>query len=135
MTHMLDVLVAEDNEINQQVILMTLEMTGLSFRIVGNGSAAVSVWRSLHPRVILMDISMPVMNGWEATKMIRDEEKVTGERVAILALTAHALQGDRERCLEAGMDDYVQKPVTPDLLITKLRDWLEPAVLSRMSGI
>lgn len=134
MSHMLDVLVAEDNEINQQVLQMTLEMTGLSFRIVGNGAAAVSAWRATHPRVILMDISMPLMNGWEATIAIREEEKITGGRSAILALTAHALQGDRERCMEAGMDDYVQKPITPDLLITKLRDWLEPAVLTRMSG-
>jgi CheY-like chemotaxis protein len=135
MADRLDVLVAEDNEINQQVVLMTLEMTGLTFKIVDNGQQAVSAWRALHPRVILMDISMPVMNGWDASRIIRAEEKLTGGHVPIIALTAHALQGDRERCLEAGMDDYVQKPITPDPLLTKLRDWLEPAVLSRMSAL
>jgi hypothetical protein len=135
MADRLDVLVAEDNEINQQVVLMTLEMTGLTFKIVNNGQQAVSAWRALHPRVILMDISMPVMNGWDASRIIRAEEKLIGGHVPIIALTAHALQGDRERCLEAGMDDYVQKPITPDLLVTKLRDWLEPAVLSRMSAL
>jgi hypothetical protein len=135
MADRLDVLVAEDNEINQQVVLMTLEMTGLTFKIVNNGQQAVSAWRALHPRAILMDISMPVMNGWDASRIIREEEKLTGGHVPIIALTAHALQGDRERCLEAGMDDYVQKPITPDLLVTKLHDWLEPAVLSRMSAL
>ncbi len=129
MAQVLDVLIAEDNEINQQVISMTLEMTELKFRIVSNGSDAVSVWRRERPRIILMDISMPVMNGWEATSLIRGEEKATGGHVPIVALTAHALKGDRERCIEAGMDDYIQKPITPGLLVDKLREWLEPAVL------
>ncbi len=120
------ILVAEDNEINQMVIEHTLVDTGYDFVIVDNGKLAVQQFQSIKPDLILMDISMPEMNGMEATAAIRELEQGTGEHVMIVALTAHALNGDRERCLEAGMDDYMPKPISPNALTQRLAEWLNP---------
>lgn len=120
----IDVLVAEDNEINQQVIAMTLDLDGLSYLIVGNGKEAVEAWQLHDPSVILMDVSMPVMDGLEAASAIRGMEAETGNRVPIVACTAHALRGDDRRCLDAGMDDYVAKPLTPDRILAVIQKWL-----------
>ncbi|MBX4925066.1 response regulator [Rhizobium binae] len=119
-----DVLVAEDNEVNQIVFTHILQSTGLSFLVVNNGQQAVSAWESHTPRIIMMDVSMPVMNGHEATRMIREREKGQGHRVPIIGVTAHALESDRELCLDAGMDDYMSKPISPELLEEKIRQWL-----------
>ncbi|MCC0030257.1 MAG: response regulator [Brucellaceae bacterium] len=116
----IDVLIVEDNEINQQVVSMTLDMAGFSYRIAPTGREAVAAWRAFSPRLILMDIAMPEMNGWDATAAIRAEEEGTGRRVPIIALTAHAMTGDREKCLAVGMDDYMQKPIMPDTLIARV---------------
>ncbi|MCP5081259.1 MAG: response regulator [Alphaproteobacteria bacterium] len=110
----LDVLVAEDNEVNQMVFTQILETTGYTFKIVENGRLAVASWKVHKPAIILMDVSMPEMNGHEATKAIREAEAGTGERVRIIGVTAHALNGDRETCFDAGMDDYLPKPVSVD---------------------
>ncbi|PDT38412.1 hybrid sensor histidine kinase/response regulator [Rhizobium sp. M10] len=119
-----DVLVAEDNEVNQIVFTQILQGTGLSFLVVNNGQEAVAAWESHTPRIIMMDVSMPVMNGHEATRTIREREKGQGQRVPIIGVTAHALESDREACLDAGMDDYVSKPISPELLEEKIRQWL-----------
>ncbi|MFZ1681320.1 MAG: response regulator, partial [Rhizobiaceae bacterium] len=128
--------VAEDNEVNQLVFTQILRDTGLSFEIVSNGALAVAAWREKHPRLILMDVSMPQLNGLEATGRIREEEG--GEsRVPIVGVTAHALKGDRERCLEAGMDDYLSKPISPNALVAKIDRWIgaaDPAGLQRKAG-
>ena len=116
----IDVLIVEDNEINQQVVSMTLDMAGLSYRIAPNGREAIAAWRAFSPRLILMDIAMPDMNGWDATAAIRAEEAGSGRRVPIIALTAHAMTGDREKCHAVGMDDYMQKPITPDVLVARV---------------
>ncbi len=119
----LDVLVAEDNEVNQLVFTQILADTGLTFQIVGNGRLAVAAWRDMRPAMILMDVSMPEMNGLEATAAIRAEE--AGEaRTPIVGVTAHALKGDRERCLDAGMDDYLSKPISPKALLNKVEAWI-----------
>ncbi len=128
----LDILVAEDNEVNQIVFTQILEDTGLTFEIVGNGKLAVEAWRARRPAMILMDVSMPQMNGHEATGVIRKEE-AGGKRTPIVGVTAHALKGDREKCLEAGMDDYLSKPISPDALSAKIKQWL-PAAASRKSA-
>ncbi|RDJ07580.1 hybrid sensor histidine kinase/response regulator [Rhizobium phaseoli] len=119
-----DVLVAEDNEVNQIVFTQILQGTGLSFLVVNNGEQAVAAWESHTPRIIMMDVSMPVMNGHEATRTIREKEKGQSQRVPIIGVTAHALESDREACLDAGMDDYMSKPISPELLEEKIRQWL-----------
>jgi len=119
-----DILVAEDNEVNQLVFSQILSGLGLSFRIAGNGRTAVEMYRSLSPKLVLMDVSMPEMNGYRATQAIREIEKHTGRHTPIVGVTAHALKGDREKCIDAGMDDYIPKPVSPGKLGAKLEVWL-----------
>ena len=106
-----DILVAEDNDINQLVISQYLDTTPYSYKIVCNGRRAVHAFRNISPRLILMDLSMPEMNGKEATAAIRALEGRDGQHVPIIALTAHALKGDREDCLASGMDGYISKPI------------------------
>jgi len=130
----LDILVAEDNEVNQLVFTQILGETGYRFEIVGNGRKALDAFGKLNPRMILMDVSMPEMNGLEATGAIRRLEEDAGTHVPIVGVTAHALKGDRERCLEAGMDDYLPKPVSPRALLEKLERWLGPDAEARRSA-
>jgi len=120
----IDVLVAEDNEVNQIVFTQILQETGVSFLVVSNGQEAVEAFDRYTPRIIMMDVSMPVMNGHDATRAIRDRERGQGHRVPIIGVTAHALDVDRDLCLEAGMDDYMSKPISPELLEEKLGLWL-----------
>lgn len=118
------ILVAEDNDVNQMVVEQILETTGHSFTIVANGRQAVEAYHKLQPKLVLMDVSMPDMNGLEATKAIREAEKGTGRHIPIIGLTAHALKGDREMCLESGMNDYMSKPISPDKLTAMVDEWL-----------
>lgn len=120
----LDVLVAEDNDVNQLVFSQILDGLGLAYRIAPNGREAVEMHGKLKPRIMLMDVSMPEMNGFEATAAIRAAEDGTGRHTPIIGITAHALKGDREKCLEAGMDDYLSKPVSPNKLATKINAWM-----------
>jgi CheY-like chemotaxis protein len=78
----------------------------------------------LQPRIVLMDVSMPEMSGHDATRAIRADEQGTGHHTPIIGVTAHALKGDREQCLEAGMDDYMSKPISPNKLAEKVNLWL-----------
>jgi len=133
--HRVDILVAEDNEVNQLVFSQILGETEYSFQIVGNGRLALEAFVEMNPRMVLMDISMPEMNGLEATRAIRGTEMAAGRRVPIIGVTAHALKGDRERCLEAGMDDYLPKPISPRALIDKIGRWgWKTAKASRNAG-
>ncbi|WP_311030868.1 PAS-domain containing protein [Mesorhizobium koreense] len=129
--HRLDILVAEDNEVNQLVFTQILAETAMSFEIVGNGELALAAYREMQPRMILMDVSMPKMSGLEATAAIRNLEAESGTHVPIIGVTAHALKGDRERCIDAGMDDYLSKPISPKALLEKVARWSgeKPAVL------
>lgn len=111
-----EVLVAEDNQINQFVFSQILEGMGISHRIAENGEEAVMLWRKHQPRLVLMDISMPVMNGIDAAMEIREAEKLTGTHTPIVAVTAQALNVDMQNCMDAGMDDYITKPVSPDMI-------------------
>jgi CheY-like chemotaxis protein len=103
--------VAEDNAINQRLILRVLEKIGHSVRIVENGRQALAAAESNAYDLVVMDCQMPEMDGFEATRRIRAHTSPDVRKLPILALTAHALAGDRQRCLDAGMSDYLTKPV------------------------
>ncbi|MDR3692139.1 MAG: PAS domain-containing protein [Fimbriimonas sp.] len=119
------VLLAEDNAVNQTVAVHQLERMGFQVDSVVNGRAAVEFAQKGRYDAILMDVQMPEMDGLTATGLIRKNEP-DKQRVVILAMTAHAMQGDRERCIDAGMDDYISKPVRPQELVEKLMAWLKP---------
>lgn len=121
------ILSAEDNDVNQMVLQHTLSEQSVPFVIVENGKLAVEAWRALAPKLILMDISMPVMNGLEAMDTIRKEEEALGSRVPIIALTAHALKGDEEKMLLGGADYYLTKPINPTTLLQKIDAILSPS--------
>ena len=113
----LRILLAEDNLINQMVTLGVVEAAGHQVIVVNNGQEAVDRLENESFDVILMDVQMPVMDGFQATTAIRTRERGTGQRTPIIALTAHAMKGDQERCQGAGMDDYVSKPIQPEALL------------------
>src|SRR5262249_39287455 len=128
-TRRLRVLVAEDNAVNQRVIVRLLEKLGHIPVLAYNGQEAVEAYER-HPfDAVLMDVQMPVMDGLAATRAIRESEtqKPGRRRIPIMALTAYAMRGDRERCLEAGMDDYLTKPVKPEELSAALNRLVENA--------
>ena len=119
------ILLAEDNITNQQVALGILKKLGLRADAVANGAEALKALETLPYDLVLMDVQMPEMDGFEATRQIRDPRSaVPDHRIPIIAMTAHAMQGDRERCLQAGMNDYVAKPVSPRALSEALDKWL-----------
>ena len=117
----LRILLAEDNLVNQKMACRLLEKHDHRVVIARDGQEALRRWEEGGFDLILMDVQMPVMDGLEATARIREKEKQLGMRIAILAMTANALVGDRERCLEAGMDGYVSKPIHRDLLFSEIR--------------
>jgi CheY-like chemotaxis protein/HPt (histidine-containing phosphotransfer) domain-containing protein len=121
------VLVAEDNAVNRKLVCAILRKRGHTVKAVEHGRAAVAAAAAGGFDAILMDLQMPEMGGLEATRAIRAREDPAGPRVPIVALTAHAMPGDRERCLEAGMDAYLAKPIEIDALITTIEGLRRPA--------
>jgi polar amino acid transport system substrate-binding protein len=118
------VLLADDNVVNQQVALAQLRKLGIKAFVVSNGRAAIDELKRRKYALVLMDCQMPELDGFEATQLIRLDEASTGEHVPIVGLTAHAMEGDREKCLEAGMDDYLSKPTSLERLSKTLRHFL-----------
>lgn len=125
----LRVLLAEDNPINQKLAVVLLQKAGFSVDAVETGAQALEKVQANQYNAVLMDVQMPEMDGLEATHRIREWEKDTGRHIPIIAMTAHAMQGDRERCLEAGMDDYVTKPLQPKVLFSALDRWTQATAL------
>jgi two-component system sensor histidine kinase/response regulator len=132
------ILLAEDNLANQKVALAILNKLGHDADIVADGWGAVKILERIPYDLVLMDCQMPEMDGYQATAVIRDPHSaVLNHRVPIIALTAHAMQSDREKCLQAGMDDYLPKPLRPGELSKVLDRWLpntrEPDILTPAS--
>ena len=115
------ILMAEDNAINQRVGKLILQRAGIAIDLVGDGGEALEAHRAEPYDLILMDCQMPFMDGFEASRRIR---QLGGKQPIIIAVTANALLGERERCLEAGMDDYLSKPFQAEQLVAVVRKWL-----------
>ena len=131
----IDILLVEDNAVTQKLMVKLLEKRGHQVATLGDGRAAVEAVERHSYDLIFMDVQMPEMDGFEATARIRQREAQVGGHVPIVAMTAHAMTGYRERCLEAGMDDYVSKPMKPqDLYDAVARQCFEPDSDSGYSG-
>jgi two-component system, sensor histidine kinase and response regulator len=113
----LKILLAEDNRVNQALAVRLLEKRGYHVVVAGNGKAALEALETQEFDLILMDVQMPKMDGLQATAAIRESEIKNGKHIPIIAMTAHAMAGDKERCLAAGMDDYITKPIRPEQLV------------------
>jgi len=120
--HSLHILLAEDNIVNQRLVTRLLEKKGHTVVVVSSGREAVDAVASADFGLVLMDVQMQEMDGLEATVAIRQSEGESGERIPIVAMTAYALQGDLERCLAAGMDDYVSRPIQANKFFAVIED-------------
>jgi CheY-like chemotaxis protein len=112
----LKILLTEDNLVNQKLGSRVLEKRGHTVKIANNGLEALAILEEEYFDLVLMDIQMPEMDGFEATEAIRKKEKETGNHIPIIAMTAHAMKGDKEKCIEKGMDGYVSKPIKAEEL-------------------
>ena len=124
---MAKILVVEDNETNQKIIVRRLQKRGYDVVIASDGQEGVDQGRSQSPDLILMDMSLPIIDGWEATRQLKAAAETQG--IPIIALTAHAMVGDREKALAAGCDDYDVKPIELERLLGKIE-----ALLTRASS-
>jgi len=127
----LKILLAEDNPVNQKLAVWMLEKRGHKVTVAGNGKQALAALQKDAFHLVLMDIQMPEMDGFEATAAIRENERATGRHQRIVAMTAHAMKGDDRRCLDAGMDGYLAKPIRSDE-VYKLLDGF-PGTCSRQA--
>ena len=119
------IMVVEDHPVNQKLILIFLQNLGFKAQIAQNGQVALEILSQSHPySLIFMDVQMPKLNGYDTTAAIRKIEESSGKRIPIVAMTAHAIEGSREACLEAGMDDYISKPIEPSRLRAVTQRWL-----------
>jgi PAS domain S-box-containing protein len=130
----LSLLLTEDNVVNQKLAVRLLEKRGHAVVVAGNGREALAALERQVFDVVLMDVQMPEMDGFEATAAIRAREQVTGNHVPIVAMTAHAMKGDRERCLDVGMDGYISKPLQPSELFEAVESFVRPAAVEPPCG-
>ena len=128
------VLLVEDNAVNRQVAQRLLSLIGISYEIAENGKEALDAVAARPFDGVLMDCQMPVMDGYTATRIQRQNEATSGQHIPIIAMTANAMAGDREKCLKSGMDDYLSKPLNRALLEQTLRKWLPAGAKSRPSA-
>jgi len=126
------ILLAEDNVVNQKVAIRQLKKLGYNADVVANGLEVLDALKRIHYDIILMDCHMPEMDGYEATRSIRNSRIKKGLLpIKIIAMTANAMQGDREKCIEAGMDDYISKPVKMEELEAAINRNLEPVIQTK----
>jgi two-component system sensor histidine kinase/response regulator len=125
----LRILLAEDNPVNQKVALLLLSRLGHQVTVAPDGAEALDAYRRETFDAILMDVQMPLLSGYDATRAIREIERTTGRHVPIIAMTARAMKGDRERCLDAGMDDYLSKPIQGKQMMEAIRRALSPSLV------
>ncbi len=116
------ILIVEDNEMNRDMLSRRLERKGYEVVMAEDGQKGVDMSKSEYPDLILMDLSLPIMDGWEATSTIKADDKT--KDIPIIVLTAHAMAGDRERALEAGADEYDTKPIDFKRLLGKIKDFI-----------
>ena len=128
----LRILLAEDNLVNQTLVVRLLEKRGQNVQVASNGREALEKLKNADFDLVLMDIQMPVMGGFEATAAVREMEKGTGKHIPIVALTAHAVNGDRERCLAMGMDGCMAKPIRPEELFEQIESLIPSVPLARV---
>ena len=126
-------LLAEDNLVNQKVALVMLRKLGIEADVVGTGVEALDALVGVAYDLVLMDCQMPEMDGFEATRRIRERERGS-RRLPVVAMTANAMMGDRERCIEAGMDDHIPKPVRVEALHRALLHWLPAGAVPPLAG-
>jgi CheY-like chemotaxis protein len=122
----LKILLVEDNEMNRDMLSRRLQRKGYDIAIATDGAEGVEMARTEAPDLILMDMSLPVLNGWEATRRIKADEET--RQIPIIALTAHAMAGDREKAIDAGCDDYDTKPIELPRLLGKIESLLPDRV-------
>lgn len=125
------ILLVEDNEMNRDMLSRRLERKGYQLMVAGDGAQGVAIARAELPDLILMDLSLPVMDGWEATRQIKTAADTQG--IPVIALTAHAMTGDREKALAAGCDDYDTKPVDLPRLLGKIQKMLNRQPATKVS--
>ena len=116
------ILIVEDNEMNRDMLSRRLERKGYDVVMAEDGKKGVDMSKSENPDLILMDLSLPIMDGWEATSTIKRNEET--KRIPIIVLTAHAMAGDREKALDAGADEYDTKPIDFKRLLGKIKDFI-----------
>ena len=119
---MTKILIVEDNEMNRDMLSRRLERKGFSIVMAEDGKKGVDMSKSENPDIILMDLSLPVMDGWEVTSTIKGDPRT--KDIPIIVLTAHAMAGDREKALEAGADEYDTKPIEFKRLLGKIKDFI-----------
>ena len=124
------VLLVEDNVVNQKLAARMLEKAGCKVDVADNGKVAIAQWQENNYQMIFMDCMMPVMDGYEATREIRLQESLSGlERTPIIALTANAMEGEREYCQSAGMDEFITKPVKAEQLRSVVEQFVDARVV------
>ncbi len=121
-------LLVEDNEVNRDMLSRRLIRRGFEIEIAIDGEQGVALAQSLKPDLVLMDMSLPIIDGWEATRRLKASEQT--RQIPVIALTAHAMTGDRERCLAAGCDEYDTKPIEFSRLLTKIQALLNTTLLT-----